>query len=118
MSVRQAIDSIFENQLADMKQHLSNALTTKAVERLEERKVVIGQNYFGQDTVNEDVEQVDEVMDTLPKMIDYVKKHNESEKKATASGDKNTLRKRKRGEKLVTNLRDRKIAAWKKSVKG
>jgi hypothetical protein len=48
MSVKQAIDNILENDLDTMRQNFSQALTTKAVEKLEERKVEIAKNYFGQ----------------------------------------------------------------------
>jgi len=46
-STRDAIQSILDNKLDAMRDHFSNALTSKAVERLEERKVEIAQNYFG-----------------------------------------------------------------------
>lgn len=51
MSVNKALDSVLANNLDEMRTHFSNALSTKAVEKLEERKSVIAQNYFGQ--VNE-----------------------------------------------------------------
>jgi hypothetical protein len=31
-----------------MKENINSALTTKAVEKLEEKKIIIAQNYFGQ----------------------------------------------------------------------
>ena len=58
MSVNKALDSVLANNLDEMRNHFSNTLSTKAVEKLEERKAVIAQNYFGQ--VNEESEQVDE----------------------------------------------------------
>lgn len=47
MSVNRAIDSIFKRNLDEMRNHFNNAITTKAVERLEERKIEIAQSYFG-----------------------------------------------------------------------
>jgi hypothetical protein len=66
--------------------------------------------------IKEEDEQLDEVLDNIQKMANYIGGLNDSEKKAKETGDKNTLRKRKRGEKLVTNNRDRKIAKWKKEL--
>jgi len=59
MSVNKALDSVLANNLDEMRTHFSNALSTKAVEKLEERKAVIAQNYFGQ--VSEEAEQIDEI---------------------------------------------------------
>ena len=50
----------------------------------------------------EEFEQVDEVLDTLPKMTRYVAAHNASHDKAIKTGDKETARKRQRGSKLFT----------------
>ena len=47
MSVNKALDSVLANNLDEMRTHFSNALSTKAVEKLEERKIEIAQNYFG-----------------------------------------------------------------------
>jgi predicted metal-dependent peptidase len=47
MSVNKALDSVLSNNLDEMRTHFSNALSTKAVEKLEERKSVIAKNYFG-----------------------------------------------------------------------
>lgn len=47
MSIKNAIDNILENNLESMRQNFSSALTTKAVEKLEERKIEIAKNYFG-----------------------------------------------------------------------
>ena len=58
MSIKKALDSILEGNLDEMRQNFSSALTTKAVEKLEERKIDIAKNYFGQ--MQEEVEQVDE----------------------------------------------------------
>jgi len=48
MSVNKALDSILTNKLDEMRQNFSSALTTKAVEKLEERKIEIAQSYFSQ----------------------------------------------------------------------
>lgn len=48
MSIKQAINNILENNLDAMRQNFSSALSTKAVEKLEERKIEIAKNYFGQ----------------------------------------------------------------------
>ena len=58
MSVNKALNNILESNLDAMRQNFSAALSTKAVEKLEERKMEIAKNYFGQ--VNEEVEQIDE----------------------------------------------------------
>jgi hypothetical protein len=58
MSIKKALGSILEGNLDEMRQNFSSALTTKAVEKLEERKIDIAKNYFGQ--MQEEVEQIDE----------------------------------------------------------
>jgi hypothetical protein len=58
MSIKRALDNILEGNLDEMRQNFSSALTTKAVEKLEERKIEIAKNYFGQ--MQEEVEQIDE----------------------------------------------------------
>ena len=50
MSIKDGLQSILDNRLDAMRDHFSNALTTKAVEKLEERKVEIARNYFGRET--------------------------------------------------------------------
>ena len=52
MSINKALDNILEGKLDKMRDNFSAALSTKAVEKLEERKIEMAQNYFGQ--VNED----------------------------------------------------------------
>ena len=47
MSIDRALDNIFEGKLDEMRSNFSAALSTKAVEKLEERKIEIAQNYFG-----------------------------------------------------------------------
>lgn len=48
MSINKAIENIFEGKLDEMRQNFSAAITSKAVEKLEERKIQIAENYFGQ----------------------------------------------------------------------
>lgn len=48
MSINRAIENIFEGKLDEMRTNFSNALAVKAVEKLEERKIQIAENYFGQ----------------------------------------------------------------------
>ena len=47
MSVQKALDNILENKLDEMRTNFSSAITTKAVEKLEERKIKIAETYFG-----------------------------------------------------------------------
>ncbi len=47
MWIKKALENILENNLDEMRQNFSSALTTKAVEKLEERKIEISKNYFG-----------------------------------------------------------------------
>jgi hypothetical protein len=60
MSINKALDNILEGKLDEMRDNLSAALSTKAVEKLEERKIEIAQNYFGQ--VFESSDQIDEAL--------------------------------------------------------
>ena len=48
MTIKNALNNILEGNLDEMRQNFSSALTTKAVEKLEERKIDIAKNYFGQ----------------------------------------------------------------------
>jgi hypothetical protein len=47
MSIKRALDNILEGNLDEMRQNFSSTLTTKAVEKLEERKIDIAKSYFG-----------------------------------------------------------------------
>ena len=89
MTIKNALYNILEGNLDEMRQNFSSALTTKAVEKLEERKIEIAQNYFGQ--IMEKAEQVDEPVPiqyamrplppkTLPKFDDVVDKAVKSAK--------------------------------------
>lgn len=48
MSVEKAIVNILEGNLDEMRQNFFVALKEKALMKLDEKKVEIGQNYFGQ----------------------------------------------------------------------
>ena len=48
MTIKNALNNILEGNLDEMRQNFSSALTTKAVEKLEERKIEIAKSYFGQ----------------------------------------------------------------------
>ena len=48
MSVNKALNNILEGKLDEMRTNFSTTLSTKAVEKLEERKIEIAKNYFGQ----------------------------------------------------------------------
>lgn len=48
MSIKAALNNILEGNLDEMRQNFSSALTTKAVEKLEERKIEIAKNYFAE----------------------------------------------------------------------
>lgn len=48
MLIKEAIKNIREKKLEQMKENFNAALTTKAVEKLEEKKQTIAKTYFGQ----------------------------------------------------------------------
>lgn len=48
-SIKEALDKILEHDLEGMRNAFSAAITERAVEKLEEKKVEIAQNYFGKD---------------------------------------------------------------------
>jgi hypothetical protein len=45
-TVKEAIVNIREKKLEQMKENFNSALTSKAVEKLEEKKIDIAKNYF------------------------------------------------------------------------
>ena len=47
MSIRQALINLSENKLEEMNKNLRAALTKKAAEKLEEKKVEMARKYFG-----------------------------------------------------------------------
>jgi hypothetical protein len=47
MYIKEAIENIMEKKLDVMKEKFESALNEKAVQKLEERKIDIAQNYFG-----------------------------------------------------------------------
>lgn len=87
MSVNKAIDSILEQRLDEMRTEFSNALTTKAVAMLEERKIAIAQNYFGQ--MDEETEQLDELAPATKKNLQAVA--NRAFNRMAAAGPKSSL---------------------------
>ena len=98
MSVNKALDSILEGKLDEMRTEFSNALATKAVEKLEERKIEIAQNYFGQ--VQEEVEELDEV--TKKRMKRELRVAGERENQARDGfGDEDADRKAGRNYKSI-----------------
>lgn len=48
MTIKNALHNILEGNLDKMRTNFSSALTSKAVEKLEERKIKIAETYFGQ----------------------------------------------------------------------
>jgi arsenate reductase-like glutaredoxin family protein len=70
MSIKKALDNILEGNLDEMRSNFSSALSTKAVEKLEERKIEIAQKYFGQ--FMEEAEQIDEL--SRKTLNSYIKK--------------------------------------------
>lgn len=77
MSINKAIENIFEGRLDEMRQNFSAALTSKAVDKLEERKIQIAENYFGQ------VDESDLPI-TKQKKKTYTYKHKTSGKEISA----------------------------------
>ena len=107
MSIKRALDSILEGNLDEMRQNFSSALTTKAVEKLEERKIEIAQNYFGQ---MQEENQLDELRNFKNEkdVVDYVGKATKQIRDMDAydlspEGDKRMKdgEKRTRGMKLL-----------------
>jgi hypothetical protein len=85
MSVNKALDNILVGKLDEMRSNFSSALSTKAVEKLEERKIEIAQKYFGQ--MQEEVEQVEEDWDP-----EKLKKGKEIERAAKTIKGKGHIR--------------------------
>jgi hypothetical protein len=48
MAIQKAIEFVLENKLDKMREEFSNAITVKAVEKLEEKKIELAKSYFGQ----------------------------------------------------------------------
>lgn len=45
--IKEALSNILDKKLDVMKENFNSALTSKAMEKLEEKKIEIAQNYFG-----------------------------------------------------------------------
>lgn len=113
MSVNKALENILENRLDDMRTNFTNALTTKAVEKLEERKIDIAQQYFGQ--MMEEVEELDEIADT-PKGKEAVRQavHRADARVVNSAVNPSRKKKDKREAKNAMKTIDRGIAVHKK----
>jgi hypothetical protein len=48
MYVKEAITNIMEKNLIEMKENVNKSLSEKAIEKLNEKKKEIAENYFGQ----------------------------------------------------------------------
>jgi len=46
-NIKEGLDKIIDKDLSGMRDAFASAITTKAVDRLEERKMEIGKSYFG-----------------------------------------------------------------------
>lgn len=77
MTIKNALNNIIEGNLDEMRQNFSSALTTKAVEKLEERKIEIAQNYFGQ------LDELRKLKNTMD-VVGYVEKAKKQIKKMDA----------------------------------
>lgn len=53
MHIQEAIKNIASKRLDEMKQNVHAALSEKAVQKLEERKIEIAKNYFGKSNKSE-----------------------------------------------------------------
>jgi TnpA family transposase len=47
MHIKEALKNILDKKLDTMKENFNAALTSKAVQKLEEKKIEIAQTYFG-----------------------------------------------------------------------
>jgi hypothetical protein len=70
MSVEKAIVNILEGNLDEMRKNFSVSLSEKAIMKLDEKKVDIGQKYFGQ------AKKLDEVLNNKEKRAAYLKAAN------------------------------------------
>jgi hypothetical protein len=52
MYIKEAIQNILDKKLDEMKQNLEAAITEKAIEKLEEKKIEIAQGYFAESRSN------------------------------------------------------------------
>jgi hypothetical protein len=49
MHIKEALENILDKKLDEMKQNFQAALTEKAIEKLEEKKIQIAQSYFAEE---------------------------------------------------------------------
>lgn len=122
MSINKALDNILEGKLDEMRENFSAALSTKAVEKLEERKIEIAQSYFGQ--MNEDdMNKFDDDNDPKPKKEKAKKyrlpngKEIMSVGKPKASGAKLVKEDEQLDEKTIASKKSSKGTKWKVKAK-
>lgn len=48
MYIKEALNNILDKKLVNMRENFNAALTEKAVQKLEEKKIKIAESYFGQ----------------------------------------------------------------------
>jgi hypothetical protein len=75
MHIKEALENILENKLNLMKENLQSVLTEKAIEKIEERKIEIAQNYFSQ--IKESKSPAKEGSEAAKKDDDLRKRHME-----------------------------------------
>ena len=105
MSINKAIENIFEGKLDEMRQNFSAAITSKAVEKLEERKIQIAENYFGLTESDLPITKQKKKVNT------YMHKTSKKEVRAVESPGKDW-------EKINEEQLDEKTIASKKAKKG
>lgn len=115
MSINKALQNIFEGNLDEMRQNFSAALSSKAVEKLEERKIEIAENYFGQ------VDESDLPI-TKKKEKVYTYKHKTSEKEVRAvkspGKDWEKINEEQLEEKTIASKKAKKGTKYKVKAKG
>lgn len=52
--IKHAFKNILENKLDDMRQNFSSALSERAMQKLEEKKIAVAQNYFAKPSPKKD----------------------------------------------------------------
>lgn len=75
MHIKEAIANIANKKLDEMKQNINAALSEKAVQKLEERKIEIAQDYFA--TLKESKSPADEGKEEAKKDDEMREKHME-----------------------------------------
>lgn len=114
MSINKALDDILENRLDEMRNNFTSALSQKAMQKLEERKIEIAEAYFGQVDELRNFKNEKDVVDyvrTATKQIGDMDAYDFS-----PEGDKKmeTGRKRVRGMQLLVKKAEKAKKAKKK----